>query len=178
MKSCINHPDKKSFSICHSCGKDYCGQCLDEGKVYYYCGKPECQEVFKKEMNPEVLPANVTCPNCETELELTENERTSGIVHCPECEALIDIKINPPKVIIKENYVELLSSLNQGDIGVIKSILGSANINYYVFGENFLSIDPLIQPAKFYVNENQLEEAKELLKNIELHIWGASKNEY
>lgn len=129
-------------------------------------------------MNPEFLPDNVTCPNCETELELTENERISGMVHCPECEVLIDFKIKPPKVINKENYVELLSSLNQGDIGVIKSILGNANIEYYVFGENFLSVDPLIQPAKFYVNEIQLEEAKELLKNFELRIWGASKNEY
>jgi hypothetical protein len=68
--------------------------------------------------------------------------------------------------------------MNQGDIALIKSILEDANIDYYVFGENFLSVDPLIQPAKFFVNENQIDEVKELLKDIKLSIWGFSNNQY
>jgi len=99
-------------------------------------------------------------------------------VHCPECEALIDLEVNPPKISNKENYIELLSSLNQGDIALIKSILDDSNVDYYVFGENFLGADPLIQPARFIVNENQLEEAKEVLKDFKLNIWGTSKNQY
>lgn len=178
MKNCINHPDKKATSICHGCGKDYCESCLDDGKEFYYCKNLECQKLLKKELYPEFLPPNVSCPNCESDLELTENERISGKVHCPECEALIDFKVDPSKVLPKENYVELLSSLNQGDIGIIKSILEDSNIDYYVFGENFLSVDPLIQPARFYVNGNQIKEAKELLKDFDLHIWGTSRNEY
>jgi len=178
MKSCFNHPEKKAHSICHGCGKDYCELCLDEGKEFYYCRNPECQILLKKELYTDVLPANTICPNCKSGLELSEDERISGKVHCPECEALIDFKVNPPKVLNRENYVELLSSLNQGDIGLIKSILGNSNIDYYVFGENFLSVDPLIQPARFYVNESQEEEAKELLKDFKLHIWGTSKNQY
>lgn len=177
MKSCVNHPDRKAFSICHSCGKDYCESCLDEGKEFYYCRKPECQKLFLAELNPEILPINFECPNCSEEMELSEAERISGKVHCPGCEALIDFKVIPPKILTKENYIELLSSLNQGDIALIKSILGNSNVDYYIFGENFLSVDPLIQPARFYINSDQVEEAKELLKDFKLHIWGASKNE-
>ena len=178
MESCVNHSDKKAFSTCHNCGKYFCEQCLKEGKEFYYCLSPICQQILKNELNQVDLPKYIICPNCETELELSEDERISGKVHCSECEALIDYKVNPPKVIDKENYVQLLSSLNQGDIGLIKSILDNSNIDYYVYGENFLSVDPLIQPARFYVNEKQAEEAKELLKDFELRIFGASTSQY
>lgn len=50
MKTCFNHPDKKAFSICHSCGKDFCEQCLNEGKEYYYCNSELCQSELKKEL--------------------------------------------------------------------------------------------------------------------------------
>jgi hypothetical protein len=178
MKNCYNHPNEKALSVCHSCGKDYCAECLSEGKEYYYCKNPECQKILNKELQQDKLPANVICPNCESAIELSEEERISGKAHCTECEALIDFNFGPPKILDKEKYVELLSSLNQGDIGLIKSILEDSNIDYYVFGENFLSVDPLIQPARFYVNEEQAEEAKELLKDFELRIWGTSKNQY
>lgn len=178
MKTCFNHPDKKAFSICHGCGKDYCEECLNEGKEYYYCKSPECQKLLLKELPPESLPVNIICPNCSFEFELTIEERTSRKVHCPECEAFINLKAIPPNVSRKENYVELLSSFNLGDIGLIKSILDDSEIDYYVFGENFLATDPLIQPVRFFVNESQLEEAKEVLKAIRLNLWGYSKNQY
>jgi len=177
MKACVNHPDKEAFSICHNCGKDYCELCLDKGIEFYYCKNRECRAQLKKELLRSGLPENVKCPNCQTELELLEDERISGKVHCPVCEAFIDFKMSPPKVINSDNYVELLSSFNAGDIGLIKSILEDANIDYYVFGEQFLNIYPAIQPARFYINENQLAETKTLLKDFELRIWGASTNQ-
>jgi transcription elongation factor Elf1 len=177
MRTCVNHPGKKAFSICHGCGKDFCELCLDEGKEFYYCKNPECQKILKKELSPEKFAGSLLCPNCNHRIKLSENERISGRVHCSKCESFIDFNINPPRVLHKANYSELVSSLNQGDIGIIKSILDSENIDYYVFGENFLSVDPLIQPARFFVNETQIEKAKELLKDIDLHIWGASSNQ-
>ena len=177
MKTCINHPQKEALSICHSCGKDYCESCLDEGKEFYYCKNPECQELFKKEMPAGKLTAKIICPNCASELNLTEDERLNGKVHCPECEVAIDFNVIPTEIVNKENFVELLVSLNQGDIALIKSLLDNSSIEYYTTGENFLSVDPLIQPAKFFVNENQVEEAKELLKEFKLHIWGTSKEQ-
>lgn len=177
MKTCINHPEKGALSICHSCGKDYCESCLEEGKEFYYCRKTECQELYKKEMPAGKLPAKIICPNCSIELDLSEDERLNGIVHCPECEVAIDFTVIPTEIVSKENFVELLVSLNQGDIALIKSLLDNSTIEYYTTGENFLSVDPLIQPAKFFVKDIQVEEAKELLKDFNLHIWGTSKEQ-
>jgi hypothetical protein len=178
MKTCFNHPDKKAFLICHGCGKDYCKECLDEGKEYYYCKKPACQKLLHEELPTALLPVKVICPNCSSELELEDEERTSRKVHCPECEALIDFQEKSPKVLNRENYIELLSSLNQADIALIQSIMDDSEIDYYVLGENFLGVRPLLEPARFFVNENQLEEAKEVLKDFQLNIWGTSKNRY
>jgi uncharacterized protein YbaR (Trm112 family) len=182
MKTCFNHPYTKAFSICHGCGKDYCEECLDEGKEFYYCREADCVKLYKAELSSidisdEDEARDVECPNCKNILELTEEEQSSGKVHCPECEAFIDFNADPPKVLDREYYVELTASLNQGDIAVFKSLLANANIDYYIFGENFLGADPLIQPARFYVNEKQLEEAKELLKDFDIHVWGTSNNE-
>ncbi|MCX6151778.1 MAG: hypothetical protein NTX22_14740 [Ignavibacteriales bacterium] len=175
MENCNNHPQNKSVSICHSCGKFYCELCMDEGKEFYYCKKPECQEKLKNELAAELLPVEIICPNCSNSLELSDDERNSRKFHCPECESFLDFEFDPPKIIKPKDYSHfLLSSLNQGDVAVIKSILDDAKIDYFVYGENFLSTSPLIQPARFYVLESRVEEAKELLKDFELHIFGAS----
>lgn len=42
-EKCSNHPERNSLSICHSCGKYFCEDCLDEGDEYYYCKKEKCQ---------------------------------------------------------------------------------------------------------------------------------------
>jgi hypothetical protein len=170
MKTCTNHPRKEAFSTCHSCGRDYCNDCLDEGYEFYYCTAAQCQELLFK----EILPENLSCPNCNKDLELSYSERRKMKVHCQQCEAFINFLTNPPQVFAKEKYIQLLFSLNQGDIGIIKSILDDSDIDYYISGENFLTVEPLIQPARFYVNLNHLEIAKELLKDFELNIWGAS----
>jgi hypothetical protein len=66
--------------------------------------------------------------------------------------------------------------MNQGDLGIIQSMLDDGNIDYFINGKNFLSVDPLIQPAKIMVNEDQYEEAKEIIKDFELNIFGVSSN--
>jgi hypothetical protein len=187
MRTCFNHPDKKALSICHGCGKDYCEECLDEGLEYYYCRRPECHSLLLQELSHENRTENhkngsdtekVTCPNCKTEIELTEDEIEEKMVHCPECESLIDLRFDPPYILQKDNYVELLSSLNQGDIAVLKSILDDGQIDYYAFGENTLGTQPFLFPVRFFVNADQLELAKELLKNFDLRIFGTSANNY
>ncbi len=176
MKYCANHPDKKAYSICHGCGKDYCESCLVAGKEFYYCKSPECQILLRKESaSMEIkVPDRFICPSCGTDLFTSKEEKKEGKIHCPECETMIDFNYDPPKTFNKENYVEFLSSLNQGDIALIKSIFKDGGIDYYTAGENFLSLDPLIVPAVFYVNEKQVSEAKNLLKDFKLNIFGLS----
>ncbi|MBA4407294.1 hypothetical protein C0389_08475 [bacterium] len=174
MENCVNHPERKSFSKCHGCGKHYCQSCLDEGKEYYYCKKPECQKLLQVESPIGILSPEIICPSCSNNIILSDSEKKSRKVHCPECESFLDYSVDPPKVITAEKYTELLSSMNQGDIGLIKSILENSNIDYYIFGENFLSVEPLVQPARIFVHTRHIKEAKELLKDFDLNIFGAS----
>lgn len=173
MKKCPNHPDKNAEYICHSCGKHFCDLCLTEAGDFYYCKNPECQEAMKVSLMPD-LPEEIVCPNCSENITPGEKERASRQVHCPECESLIDFTTDPPSVINPKEYVQITSSINQGDIGLIRSLLDDANIDYYIFGENFLIIDPLIQPARVFVVKDQVEEAKNILKNVDIHIFGVS----
>jgi len=170
MKTCVNHPQKEAFASCHNCGRAYCADCLDEGSEYYYCRLPECQQVLQKEL----LPEHINCPNCDNPLTLSFSERQKKKIHCPECETFINFNEDPVQVFPPDEYVELLASLNQGDLGIIKSILDEANLDYYLSGENFLTVEPLIQPARVYINRVDLETARELLKDFKLNPWGAS----
>jgi len=175
MKTCPNHPDRKAEYVCHGCGKYYCKSCLTEVGDYYFCIEPACQKLLQAEGNKQLLlPTEVICPNCQSELNLDDDERKKGKIHCPECESFIDFTANPPVVNNKKEYTQLFSSLNQGDIGIVKSILDDGDIDYYVFGENFLSVDPLIQPARFFIANDQIDEAKELLKDFNFKAFGTS----
>lgn len=73
-----------------------------------------------------------------------------------------------------EEYIEITSSINQGDIGLIRSLLDDAKIDYYIFGENFLVISPLLQPARVFVAQDQAEETKKILKDFDIHIFDVS----
>jgi len=64
--------------------------------------------------------------------------------------------------------------MNQGDIALIRSILENEQIDYYVSGENFARLDPLIQPAFFFVANSKIGQAKEALKDLDVHIFGVS----
>jgi len=174
MNTCFNHSEIEAFSICHGCGKEFCESCLDEGKEYYYCINPGCQELLKRELPSYKVLENATCPQCGNELELSENERIIGKIHCQECDKIIDYTVTPPKISEVENFMELLSSFNQGDIALIKSILEDGAISYNVVGEIFLSVRPLLEPVRFFVADSQVKKAHELLKNFDFNLYGIS----
>lgn len=74
------------------------------------------------------------------------------------------------------NYVEILRTYSQVDIAMIKSLL-DGNADYYFHGENFMSIRPLLEPAILMVNENDVDDVKEILKDFELNFLGVSLKE-
>jgi hypothetical protein len=170
MESCYNHPERKAYSVCHNCGRHFCEACLTAGAEFYYCKSPECQAKLKE------ATQKITCPNCQSILSISSEEQGPGGFRCPECDSFIVLLDGRPEILADKNYVQLLSSLNQGDIAIIKSMLDDAEVDYYVTGENFLGVRPLLEPAVFYVNENDLELAKEILKDFELHLFGFSTN--
>ncbi len=172
MEKCVNHPERNAFSICHGCGRHFCEECLNAGTDFNYCNSPECQ----KKLQEELESRKIGCPNCQSELSISGDEFQSGGFRCPECDSFIVLLDGKPEVLADKNYVQLLSSLNQGDIAIIKSMLDDAEVDYYVTGENFLAVRPLLEPAVFYVDEKDLELAKDILKDFELHLFGFSTN--
>lgn len=175
MEHCANHPNRKAISVCHNCGGAYCEACLVEGNEYYYCRKPACQDTMRLESAASLLPEVIICPSCSSELRLAKEERAARIFHCPECEAYLDFTVNPPMVLKDKKYTEVFSSRNQGDIALLKSFLDDSDIDYYVSGEDFLAVYPLIQPAKFFVRDDQVDEAKGLLKEFNANLFGVSR---
>ena len=173
-ENCENHPMTDSLSICHNCGKHFCAECLSEGKEYYYCKSPDCQNAFQMEINPSSTPGEVTCPACKAVVQLNSDELRKHLFRCPECESLINVSINGPEIIEDREYIEILSSLNQPDIAVLHSVLDDAGLDYYITGQNFLSIRPLLEPARVFVASDQVDQARELLKDFEIHLFGFS----
>jgi DNA-directed RNA polymerase subunit RPC12/RpoP len=176
MENCINHPEREASSICYNCGNPYCQDCLTEGGEYYYCKKPACQEAKKIKIASE-QSIQIICPSCRSTIETNKDEQKKKLVRCPECDSLINIAFKPPEIVKDDKYVQILASMNQGDLGIIKSMLDDGGIDYFVNGENFLAVDPLIQPAKIMVREDQVDDANEIIKNFELHIFGVSSNQ-
>ena len=174
MNTCKNHPERTAFSICHNCGEHYCQDCLSAGNEYYYCKKPACQAILKKELPGEKLELHQTCPNCKKEFKLSEKARETGKVHCPKCEAFIDFTTKPPSFKPAEEFTLLFNSMNQGDIALAISILDDGDFDYYIAGQNFAQIDPLIQPARFFIRNDQLKDAIERLKNVDFNVFGVS----
>ena len=67
-------------------------------------------------------------------------------------------------------YEEVLYTFNPADIAFIKSILDAEGITYYFHGEHFSQIRPLALPARLMVMKDQVESAKEILKDAKLSI--------
>ena len=66
----------------------------------------------------------------------------------------------------KIEYKEVFTTFNIYDISFIKSLYDANDIRYFIEGENFLKVYPVIEPAMIKVDARQLESAKELLKDF------------
>ncbi|HYK90370.1 MAG TPA: DUF2007 domain-containing protein [Acidobacteriota bacterium] len=98
------------------------------------------------------------CPKCRSEY-------IEGIITCTDCGILLVESIPEPE---PYKFVEILETFNLADIAVIKSILDDGDIEYFFLGENFNQIEQMAQPARLAVREDQVDEAKEALKDIEV----------
>ena len=106
------------------------------------------------------------CPKCRTEYR-------KGFTTCADCEIPLVDELPPeppPEPEQKLEYVEymhLLSTYNLADIALIKSVLDSENITYFFQGENFAYL--LVQPTKLMVSKDDIERAKELIRDLNLN---------
>ena len=64
------------------------------------------------------------------------------------------------------HYVEILRTANQGDIALVKSILGPSGIVHYVADENFSTFYFGAQPARVMVDSERVDDAVALLEGL------------
>jgi len=101
------------------------------------------------------------CPQCKSEY-------VSGITECPECKVrLVDRLPEEPEVKHQYvDYVEVLSRLKPPDVVLIKSILDSSDVAYYIKGEHSLHAAYSFLDAKLMVRKDQVDQARELLHDF------------
>jgi len=66
-------------------------------------------------------------------------------------------------------FIKIGSVNNQGDIAIVKSLLESNNIDFYVTNENFSALYGAangLTSMDIFVSEKEAEQAKDLLKNF------------
>ncbi|UCG93399.1 MAG: hypothetical protein JSV97_06790, partial [candidate division WOR-3 bacterium] len=111
------------------------------------------------------------CPQCKAEYR-------PGITVCADCGVLLvyqlpqDEPIEKPKISPDAQFVELLATYNRADVAIIQSILDDAVITYFFKGERFIP-RPFAEPVRLMVKKEEVEETKELLKDLNLRF-GAS----
>ena len=66
------------------------------------------------------------------------------------------------------DYKLLIEMSNPADIALIKSLLNAEDILYFVQGEAFSTVRLLIEPVRFMVAEDRLEDAEELIRGLQL----------
>ena len=111
------------------------------------------------------------CPKCKYEFK-------QGVTFCTNCESELVENLPEP---IEENheleydFIEIVSTLNQGDIALIKSVLDGEDIEYQILDENFINVRPLVEAVRIIVREDQADVARELIKDFDIHSFALSK---
>jgi len=71
------------------------------------------------------------------------------------------------------DYALLVETSNPADVALIKSLLESEEIVYFVHGEAFSAVRPMVEPVRILVAEDRLDEARELIGSLRL-AYGAT----
>ena len=112
------------------------------------------------------------CPKCGAEY----NE---GVLICADCDIPL-VPVVPEKRRTKDiDFVSVVRTFNPQDIAIIESLLEESGIEYYIQGATSMTTYPLIDPANVLVVKAQADEARELLKDLDLkfYFFKADKDE-
>lgn len=66
------------------------------------------------------------------------------------------------------DFEEVLSTFNYGDIAIIRSLLDAEKITYFLKGEHFNQMRPLVEAVRIMVRKDQIQKAKDILKDLKL----------
>ena len=107
------------------------------------------------------------CPVCGYEY-------VEGIKECADCRVPL-VEERPRRVRRSpREFQEVLSTYNQADIALIKSILDDEKVEYVWVGENFSQIGQLIQPATLVVRKEHVKRTRDVLNHLDVTFFGVS----
>jgi hypothetical protein len=109
------------------------------------------------------------CPECRAEYR-------EGFYECADCKIPLVSELPPEPKLEFIEYEKVLTAFNLAQIALIKSLLDSENVTYYIQGEHILPYYPH-GPARVMVKKDQVEMAKEILRELDLGINGKMKDE-
>jgi hypothetical protein len=131
-----------------------------------HCPNPECPGLAKFNIVSEYEDVALNCSDCGTPLK-------AGAA--PTVEQLVED--NRPKAPDPDMKLALAGSLvREPEIVMAESILEEAGIPFFTQGETIqdlfgvgrlVMVNPLIKPVRFFVPEDLLEEAQEILAAIQ-----------
>jgi len=106
----------------------------------------------------------VYCPKCNAEY-------IEGITLCADCGVPLVAELPDERATSQPEtaeFKEILTTFNAGDIAIIKSLLDEESIDYYFQGELCNYARLLMEPVRLMVRNDQVGEAKDILKDLEL----------
>jgi hypothetical protein len=108
------------------------------------------------------------CPKCGAEYR-------EGFTRCADCGTTL-VWEKPAEVeddgADYVEYTEVLRTFSLADVAIIRSLLEDAGIDYYIKDEHFALVRPLVEPPTVMVNKDQVQEAREILKDLKIEFRG------
>lgn len=106
------------------------------------------------------------CPKCKAEY-------VHGITVCADCDVPLVNKLPERETGQNEvGFADIFVTFDATEIALVKSILDGAGIDYYIKSEHFTFSRPFEDPARLYIREDQLDEALDILKDLDFGTWG------
>ena len=103
------------------------------------------------------------CPKCK-------RDYAKGIYRCADCGKDLVDRLPQPAMHSSgaEDFEEVFSTYQQGDISFIKSILDGEGITYFVQGESSVMLIAAGAYARLLVKADEAERAREILRDLGL----------
>ena len=101
------------------------------------------------------------CPRCKSEYR-------EGFFKCTDCgvDLVGALPPDPADDFGNEEFVEVFSTYQQGDIAFIKSVLDSERINYFFQGESSIMLIAAGAYARLLVKADEADRAREILQEM------------
>ena len=99
------------------------------------------------------------CPVCRAEYR-------EGFLECSDCDVDLVEELEP--MLKMPGFVKLATIFSEGDIAVIKTSLDKSGVIFFFDGEQSHRLAPVPLGARLMVREDFQDEAKSILKELEL----------